>query len=460
MKARVWNRRVWTKGWLIVVYNAALATIQLVWFAPLVAEGRSVDWPGDAAVPLYRVDGLGLVFGVAWCVALGLIWAVGMRPERGALWAAYLTTPALLQMAYAREPWMFYIGWEVFGASLWLALRAVSREQASGRFALLLNASGWPLLVMILLGLTPAFAPPVGGVASEWPLPLAGALGLSAFIRGGCRPFDGWIKRFGQGQVAPLFGLYMASAPFVMAKALVAAPWGPLGTWALTLLGVIGFLGGIRSSHSGGRAAVSGIVSIWAAASIIGLGLAARSPLAAAGGVALMLTGIVGVAPSFGERNRGIAPFLLAATVPGVWLLAQGSLDAGYGLIAAIALPGMAFAIFQKAGNGSAPGGYRLPIILYCLLLAAYPQIIVALALGPAIQAMAGGVGALTSLVSDWGAGLSVNSQGEATLASLPASGMAAAVLLALITLYWLRRLSARVIRNSSDNSDHNGQSE
>jgi hypothetical protein len=60
---------------------------------------------------------------------------------------------------------------------------------------------------------------------------------------------------------------------------------------------------------------------------------------------------------------------------------------------------------------------------------------------------MAGGVGALAGLTTGWGVGLAVMSPDGLALAALPATGMGLAVFLAMVSLYWLKRLAARLMR-------------
>src|SRR5207237_6266212 len=134
-------------------------------------------------------------------------------------------------------------------------------------------------------------APRAGGVAQEWPLPLAVALAGVALARAGCWPFNGWPREAmgpSDWHVAGLLGLYCMAAPFVLAKALVAGGWTPAGTWAMALLGTLGLVGGATASVSlRGARRVPTIASAPAGAALVGFALAPGSPVAAAGAIAL-----------------------------------------------------------------------------------------------------------------------------------------------------------------------------
>ncbi|HKP51399.1 MAG TPA: hypothetical protein VJ183_01975, partial [Chloroflexia bacterium] len=85
---------------------------------------------------------------------------------------------------------------------------------------------------------------------------------------------------------------------------------------------------------------------------------------------------------------------------------------------------------------------------------AVYPQALAELVLKPAVGAMAGGVGALSTLTTDWGVGLSVVSGQGATLAALPATGIALTVFLAWVALYWLKQISVRFVPKKSPGTE------
>jgi hypothetical protein len=88
-------------------------------------------------------------------------------------------------------------------------------------------------------------------------------------------------------------------------------------------------------------------------------------------------------------------------------------------------------------------------VAVSALLVGVYPQAIVEWMLRPAVAAMAGGVGTPASLVSDWGVGLAVRSPQETLLAALPATGMALAVFLAWVIVYWVKWLAGKVMRDA-----------
>jgi hypothetical protein len=484
----------------VFLFHIALTLAQVVFFGQVVAEGRALDVT-PLPEPVYRVDGLGLVLGVGWCVAVALS-ALSMRDApRESKWAgvfACLVTVGMLNAFYARLPLLLYLGWELAGLGLWLTLR---RDRPANKFAgygykarlrgllgqtdWVLHISGWPLLVAILVGSIVPFAPPVGGVASAWAMPVTVALGVVALIRGGCAPFDGWMRTAdaaSNGRYTPLLALYAVSAPMLLAKMLVAAPWDPGGAWALALIGMAALSGSVISPLFRDRGYSSlTVASIFSAAAIVGFALSPGSPIASAGAIALMLCGMVGVTVMSRDvhpGSLGVANFpLLLGALPGVWLLSQGALGLGYGVVAAVLLSAIAAVIVLDARRSvvqvgaTDEGGSRVlglhpiqaptnitqtpnprpptPILIGAALLvlsAVYPQALVEFVLKPAVGAMAGGVGALSMLMSDWGVGVSVASPQGATLAALPATGIAVAVFLAWVALYWLRQIIVRVL--------------
>jgi hypothetical protein len=421
-----------------------LALLQLLFFLPTVAGGRALDlvsWPG-ARGSLFRVDSLSLLFGVTWTLALALV--VAATSDRLRIGFTFLMTAGLLIVACAREPLVFYVGWEVAGLGLWLGIRT------DRQLPIVVHASGLPLLFAVILSSFPPFAPPVGGVAQPWSLPVMLAMVGTVYIRSGCWPFDGWVRREG---LIPLLGLYIVAAPYLLAKALVAGPWEPAGAWGLALLGTVGLAAGavirLIGREAEGLSAVSGLASIV----IIGLGLATGSPLAAAGaiGVALASAFLVGV---------GDGAWLLLGAVPGVWMISQGALDLGYGVVVGVLLPVVVvWSVQEWAGSWAVPNSSRAPLhrlgsktskaalvigLVIVLLGVVYPQVVVEGVLRPAVAAMAGGVGTPASLVSDWGVGLLIRSPQETLLAALPATGIALAVFLAWVALYWLKKLATR----------------
>jgi hypothetical protein len=217
-------------------------------------------------------------------------------------------TGGLLVMAYSRHLLVLFLGWELAGLGLWLALSLT----VGGRrrwLGLALHAPGWALLAMALPGLAPVLAPPAGGMAQDWPLPLAVALAAVALARAGCWPFNGWPREAispSDWHGAGLLGLYCVAAPFVLAKALVAAGWSPAGMWAMALLGTLGLVGGATASLSlKGARRVPAIASAHAGAAIVGLALAPGSPTAAAGAIALLVSGTLWVVTLPGVAGVG-----------------------------------------------------------------------------------------------------------------------------------------------------------
>jgi hypothetical protein len=68
----------------------------------------------------------------------------------------------------------------------------------------------------------------------------------------------------------------------------------------------------------------------------------------------------------------------------------------------------------------------------------------------PAVGAMAGGVGTTSNLVSRLGLGLVSIRPDESLSAALPATGIALAVFLAWVALYWLRGLLIAITNRSN----------
>ena len=456
----------------MAVFNLALVVGQLGLFLPDVAAGRAVDSGA------YRVDGLGLVFGVAWCVAAALVaWA--MRGWGIRAWVVFgavcLVSVAGLNMAYAREPLLLYVAWEVAGLGLWLMARYLSGMSLRAP-AWALHIAGWPLLVVIVLGLVPAFAPPFGGEAQAWPAWVCVILGVTALMRGGVWPFGGWTRIMQGstgGRISFMLALYALLASFVLAKVLVAAPWEALGGWSLVLVGTLGLLGSAGVVLARGSS-VQGFVAAVTSAAVIGLGLAPGSPLGAAGALALMVVGFLSV--TMFEAGAWGRSACMAGTLLGAWLITQAAISQGYVIVAGLLLLALTLIILypkpsyqlsaisyqvwatsrtlatnsQEFASSSAAGSY-LPAALLIILAALYPQALYWVALRPAVGAMAGGVAAPGQLVVDWGVGLRVEAAGGVLLAALPATGIAVALFLAWATLYWLRRIASRFYTGDSE---------
>jgi hypothetical protein len=272
----------------------------------------------------------------------------------------------------------------------------------------------------------------------------------------------------------------------LLAKMLVAAPWDRLGVWALALLGTTALLGSLLMplARVGGFYAIVPS-SVCSAAVVIGFALSPGSPLAASGAIALMLSSLIWVASlptwyaildtRYAMHTRRARCAMLLGAVPGVWLLSQGALELRYGVIVALILPVIALLVTWVALRGEAidslaEGGSRVlglrpieaptdisatyserfPIysfsgVALLTLAAVYPQALVEFVLRPSVAAMAGGVGALSTLKSDWGLGLQVVSPQGLIQAALPATGVALAVFLSWVALYWLKSLIVRL---------------
>ena len=146
--------------------NLAVAGLQLLCFLPVVEGGRALDvalWSGGPL--LLRVDRLSLLFGVVWAVALALaVLAVEGNDKR---WT-WLVTLGLLGAAYAREPILFYAGWEVAGLGVWLS--APVGEGGRAKLAALVHGPGLALLALVVVGGAGAFVPLEGGAGREWTL--------------------------------------------------------------------------------------------------------------------------------------------------------------------------------------------------------------------------------------------------------------------------------------------------
>jgi hypothetical protein len=427
----------WTA--IAIAFAVGLALLQLLFFLPTVAGGRALDlisWPG-ARGALFRVDGLSLVFGVVWTVAVAL-GVASVAPTKRVHGGLALMTAGLLLVAYARELLVLYMGWEVAGLGLWLALRSYRQ------LSIIAHVSGLPLLFAIIVGSFPPFAPPAGGVTEPWSLPVMLAMAGTVYIRSGCWPFDGWVRRAG---LSPLLGLYIVAAPYLLAKALMAAPWEPTGAWGLALLGAIGLLAVALTSLRQGERVSPPIASAFAAIAILAVGLSNGSPLTAVGAVAIMFAGALVVSTWGGATEKLARAVFLLGTLPSVWFISQGALELGYGVVAGVLLPAVAvLAIVQspkskvQSSEKASDRGAVLVVGIIILLGAVYPQLVVEGVLRPAVAAMAGGVGTPASLASEWGVGLVVRSPQEALLAALPATGMALAVFLTWVVVYWLRR--------------------
>ncbi|MEO5951594.1 MAG: hypothetical protein ABIQ44_03910, partial [Chloroflexia bacterium] len=240
-----------------------------------------------------------------------------------------------------------------------------------------------------------------------------------------------------------LVGVFGACGPFVLAKMLVGGRWDAWGTWVLALMGTAGLLVIVWLGAWKGLGRI-GVVGALAMLSVVGLGLAAVSPVAGVGAVWLMALGAI-VAGLEGERV-GFAyggAVVMAGGAVGGWLVVQGALTARYGLIAVMALPAVILvaALGWKKNELGKVGWVAVLVGVVLIASAIYPQAVIEWFARPAVEAMAGGVGAPVGLVRNWGIGLQVVSTNELALAALPATGIAVAVFLAWVVLYWIKTL-------------------
>ncbi|MDQ3706986.1 MAG: hypothetical protein M3437_17540, partial [Chloroflexota bacterium] len=254
-----------------------------------------------------------------------------------------------------------------------------------------------------------------------------------------------------QGANARLTALYALAAPYILAKMLVGAPWHPVGAWLLVLVGMLALLIGLYQAYisqerQGHRPVSYALVGI----SMAGFGIAANSPLGAAGATWVMLVAL----PHIVVRGRRWAELAaLVAVVPGLWMVSQAALDAGYGVVAALLLPTYVLVAAFTISNTpeTAPARRLTGIVAVALssLALALPQVVVETMLRPAVRTMAGGVGALTTLGIDWGVGMLARAAQGTVQAALPATGVALAVFLAAVVLYWLKQLAGRATRQA-----------
>jgi hypothetical protein len=411
-----------------------LAALQLL-LVPQVLGGHALDFA------LFRVDALSLAFGVAWTLALG-IWSSTFRIQ----WGLFLLfTAGLFGIAYSREPVVLLVGWEMAGLALWLSMREHGWERDTARLALSIHLPGLLLLAAIVLGSVGSFVPPQGGEAAPWPLFVAVSFGIVALCRAGCWLF--WRRSSLGGTAWPLVSLYVVISPFLLAKALVAAPWDAFGVWSLALMGTLALFGSLLAVLLGADSSLA-VALACAAAVVAGLGLAPASPLAATGAVALALAAPFWAgSPAWTHRGA----LLLAAALLGVWLLSEGALDARYRLVAAIVLPALFLPAYYSTKYRLSSTEHQVENTRYSVLgiallvaVTVYPQTAVEWVIRPVVGAMAGGVAFPSALVTNWGLGLTVQAAQEQIVASLPATGIALAVFLAWVALYWLRALVRR----------------
>ncbi|MDQ6695295.1 MAG: hypothetical protein M3014_12895 [Chloroflexota bacterium] len=404
-----------------------------------------------------RVDALSVTLGVVWSLSASLV-VFGLKPvERGVLEATslFVMLAGLLCMAYASGLLPFYLGWEIAGVGVWLLARKVGGvRHRLDLSALMLHVAGWPLLGMLLLGGVRAFVPPEGGVAEAWSPIVALLFGLVVLVRAGCWPLHSWqgLALQSPGSVTAL-ALYATLGPALLAKALVAAPWDAWGTWLLTLVGTAGLLASLVPSLRSKRTLpVPALASVFTTVGVMGFGMASGSSLAAGGACLFLLLAPLWVSLTGRTGGISLGPLgyaaLLPVALPGLWLISQGALNLGYGIVSTLTLPLFALAALVATGRPARGAWWRwVPAVLLLAGLAVYPQIVVESVLRSLVDALPGGVPALSLLSSDPGAGLLVRSTGETLAASLPTTGIGVAILLAYGTIYWLKE-AARLFAN------------
>jgi hypothetical protein len=416
-----------------------------------VLGGREFD-----LAPLFRVDSLGLLFGTAWTLALAAIAVPAARQSKSQRVNLLLVLMGvdLLVCAYAHNMVVLAAGWALVGVGTWVSHNL---SGTPGLTNLSLSTALSPAIVIAVLALLtgfPAFVPPVGGVAEAWRATAAiGAALAVAFTTG-----TGLLDRkepprngVEPAAVMPLKMLYGMATPYVLAKMLVPAPWEPVGAWLLVLVGMLTVLIGLYEGFvSQGRQVEKAFCYVLVGIILAGFGIAANSPLAAAGATWVMLLGLPCIVVR-GRRWAEVAAML--AVVPGLWMVSQAALDTGYGVVAALLLPAyllLAGGIFS--GTSEAARGWRwlgAVVIVVSAIAAALPQIVVEFMLRPAVRTMAGGVGALTTVGIDWGVGMLVRTPQGTVPAALPATGLALAIFLAAVALYWLKQLAGSVTHST-----------
>jgi hypothetical protein len=429
---------LWPPAFLLL-----LALLQLA-LAPLV-QGGDIE-----IAPLFRVDSLGILFGIAWTLTLAAL-SVPLTGQRVAGFPVIIGLGFLVS-AYAHNAIMLALGGAIAGLGIWVAQNQLHVPAKISRAALIASVLAIALVAVPVFMSFPAFTPPAGGVTGPWHPAVVLAVAAILMLGHGVRTWRGW--RRGADRAEPEAGaaytdLYALATPYILAKMLVAAPWHPLGSWLLVLVGMLVLLVSAYTAYSSEEqrrawAFVSSLVGI----SLAGFGLASSSPPAAAGATWAMLAGLLWVAAR-GWRWAEIATLL--AVLPGLWMVSQAALDTGYGVVAVLLLPAYILLASLTLLSTSRPQrawhwtGF-VPVAL-SVLATALPQLIVEALVRPAVRTMAGGVAALTTLAIDWGVGMLVRSPQGTVQAALPATGGGLAVFLAAVALYWVKQLAGRAER-------------
>lgn len=453
--------------WLLPGVILLLAPLQLA-LLPAVAGGQSLT-----LYALFALDSLSLTLGVAWTLALGLVLISGIAQDdppdpRGSApaWETIFVSVGLLLVAYSGNGVTLSVGLACAGTGAW---RALKRNGNNGEAAMLLRnlliAAALLLAATALSGLR-TFVPPTGGVTEPWEPLVSIATVVAVLLMARCWPFyysRGHGSGAGKGNIR-LGALLSLAAPVALAKMLIAAPIQPVGMWATILLGMLALLGGAYASSLEDGTARHAAPTL-AGIAVTGFGLASASPGAAAGAVWVMLAGlllvVVGEAEVRSGTMRGGCAFIPLASLPGVWLISQGALDTGYGVVATLLLPAYAFVLLlslrwiegkiERATSGRVFAAAVALTIITAAIALAYPQALIEWILRPVVGSMAGGVGTLQVAAGPWGVGLLLQSAQETILAALPATGAAVGVFLAWVALSWLKQGLVRVIRRTQD---------
>lgn len=433
-----------------VAFLLLLALLQLG-LVPLVAQGDI------NLAPLFRVDSLGILFGTVWTLMLGAISFLFTRRGRGYTEAIFLSIIGidLLVYTYAHNMMVMAVGWGLAGVGVWAITRESSPPGQSNRAMLSLLSSAIILATLAVVTGFPTFIPPAGGVVQPWPATAVVAGALAVVASGGWGLLvEGQHNRKEVEQRAGLTlkALYALAAPYILAKMLVTAPWHPIGTWLLVLLGMLTLLIGVYTayeSHKRGRTRV--LVYAQVGITLVGFGIAANSPLAAVGATWVMLAGLLWVVTS-GWRWAGVRASV--AAMPGLWMVSQAALDTGYVVVSVLLLPlyilVVALTIIHDSGARRSCNWWVAIPIAVSITATALSQLVVEVLLRPAVRTMAGGVGALTVLAIDWGVGMTVRTPSGGISAALPATGIALAVFLTAVALYWLKQLAWRAINQAN----------
>ena len=414
---------------------------------------------GDIEIALlFRVDSLGIVFGVSSMLTLAVVSASLLRHSGSQRVTPLLFAVAvdLLLYAYAHNMVVLAVGWALLGVGVWTILRVLfGPEKAGWSLGLSVAVPAVLLLSVAIFAVQTSFVPPAGGVSEPWHPFAVVAVVLSIVISAGGL-YVYFLRRAGEheepGTGMTLLAFYSLAAPYMLAKMLVAASWHPVGSWLLVLSGMLVVLGSAYIGYASPTVRKApAFITLVLGVALTGFGLASISPLAAAGAIWVLPAGMLWVAV---HGWRWAEAGAVLALLPGLWMLSQAAFDTGYGVVAALLLPAYALVsmLLVAAGWGLRRSWNWLGVVPVALVTVAIvvPQVALEAVIRPVVRTMAGGVGALTTLGVDWGVGLLVRSAQGTVPAALPATGIALAVFLAAVLLYWLKQLAGRVLARST----------